>query len=204
MFRPGNIIRVISQSKTIIGKAQIPQAIDKTFCIFDLNRFLSIVSSLDNPSIEIKYNDDGSNGSAIITSGATKIVYRLTDEAMIVAAPDKDLKLDKPEITFNMKKDALSQVLKGAGILGLPNLVISGDRSKIRFSTADVKNDGSDSYAVEVGETSADFNFIFNVGNFKMLPLDYAVTITSKGFAQFTAPNIDYWVAMEKGSRFEA
>lgn len=195
---------MISQSKTIIGKAQIPQAIDKAFCIFDLNRFLSIVSSLENPNIEIKYNDDGSNGSAIITSGATKIVYRLTDETMIVAAPDKDLKLDKPEISFNMKKDALAQVLKGAGILGLPNLTISGDRSKIRFSTADVKNDGSDSYAVEVGETGADFNFVFNVGNFKMLALDYSVTITSKGFAQFTAPGIDYWVAMEKGSRYEA
>lgn len=204
MFRKGNLLRVISAQNAVVGKATIPDAIVDEFCIYDLNRFLSVVGSLDEPDISIKKTSDGSAGSAVIQSGTSKLVYRLTDESMIVAAPDKDIKVPHAEVQFTLKKDALVQVLKLAGILGLPHIAIVGDKSKITLAAVDAKNIGSDTFSQDVGETTADFRFTFGVGNIKFIPSDYAVSASSKGIAHFVSPTLEYWIAMEPGSRYEA
>ncbi|NDB82043.1 MAG: hypothetical protein EB127_04780 [Alphaproteobacteria bacterium] len=203
-FRPGKILRVINPSRTFIGKAQIQQEIESQFGIYDINRFLSVVSMLDDPEIKIKLDGTDGNGTASITANNSKILYRLAADGLIVVPPDKDLKLQNPEVNFTLKGEALTQVLKAAGILGLPEIVISGDRNKIKLSARDTKQDGSDSFSVDVGSTKAKFDFVFKFEIFKMLHLDFDVSITSKGYAQFTSPNLTYWAAMENTSRYEA
>ena len=204
MFRKGNLLRVISAQKAVVGKAIINDIIPDEFCIYDLNRFLSVVGSLEAPEITIQKTKDGGAGSAIINSGNAKLVYRLTDESMIVAAPDKDIKVPNAEVQFTLKKDHLTQVLKLAGILGLPHIAVAGNREKITISAVDGKNDGSDTFSLEVGETTADFRFVFGVGNFKLIPTDYEVNASSKGIAHFESKTLEYWIAMEPGSRYEA
>ena len=194
---------MINPSRTFIAKAQIEQEIESQFGIYDINRFLSIVSMLENPEIEIKSNGIDS-GTAIITSNNIKILYQLAAEGLIVVPPNKDLKLETCEVNFHLKNEILTKILKAASILGLPEIVLSGDRNVIKLSARNTKQDSSDSFSIEVGRTKAKFDFIFKFEIFKMMHLDFDVSITSKGYAQFTSSNVTYWAAMENTSRYEA
>ena len=200
-FKEGSVVRTISKGQNVLGKATITESFDKDFVIYDLNRFLSLCGSLSDPEIVI--NSD--NNNLTIKSGTSKTTYGLADESMIVAPPAKEIKIENAEVNFRLTKDDMNQVLKLSGILGLPNIAVVGDGTDISISALDVKNDESDNFSIKVGDTTANFKFIFNTENLKMIPGTYNVAISSKGISQFTNQKnpIKYWVTTEPGSKFE-
>jgi hypothetical protein len=200
-FKEGSVIRTISKGQNVLGKATVTEKFEKDFVIYDLNRFLSLYSSLTDPEIII---NDAAN-CLTVKSGTSKTVYGLADESMILAPPAKELKIDGAEVNFRLTKDDLNQVLKLAGILGLPNIAAVGDGTQISISALDVKNADSDNFSIKVGETSSTFKMIFNTENLKMIPGTYDVQISSKGISHFKhiSDTIEYWVATEAGSNYE-
>lgn len=199
VFQEGNTIRTISKQQNILAKATVSETFDDKFVIYDLTRFLSLLGSLKDPSLEISKEKK----SLKIKSDNSQTVYGLSDESLIVAPPDKELKVSG-EVKFLCNKDNLSQVLKMAGILGLPNVVVRGDRSKISIAATDIKNTDSDVFWIDVGTTTSEFEMIFSTENFKMIPGDYDVAISSKGISHFknTKDSLEYWIAIEAGSRY--
>jgi hypothetical protein len=179
VFKQGNVLRTISKQQNILAKATVGEAFDDDFVIYDLNRFLSLLGSLKDP--EIAVNSTAKNIK--VKSGGSQTVYGLSDEAMVVAPPAKEIKVDNAEVNFKLTKDDFAQVMKMAGVLGLPNLAVRGDRSKISIAALDVKNQDSDVFWIEVGDTTAEFQMVFVTENFKMIPGNYAVAISSKGIS---------------------
>jgi hypothetical protein len=57
-----------------------------------------------------------------------------------------------------------------------------------------------------VGEADADFRMIFKTENLKLIAGDYNVQISSKGISHFksTDMNLEYWIALESGSQYNA
>ncbi len=108
-------------------------------------------------------------------------------------------------MNFSLSKDDLAQVLKLSAVLGLPNIAVKGNRSKITITAMDVKNQDSDVFSVEVGETSSEFQFIFVTENLKMIPGTYNVSISSKGISHFkhSSEPLEYWIATEAGSSYK-
>ena len=200
--KTGNTIRTISKQQNVLAKATVSENFDKEFVIYDLNRFLGTLTSLNDPDITI--NSD--KKVITIKSGASKTIYGLSDEAMIVAPPTKELKVENAEVNFELSKDNLSQILKMSGVLGLPNIAVVGDGKKIHASTLDAKNDQCDNFSIEVGSTEDTFKFIFTTENLKMIPGDYDVAISSKGISHFKSKSspVEYWVATEAGSKYGA
>lgn len=200
-IKSGQVIRTISKQQNVLAKATITETFDSDFVIYDLNRFLALVSSLDSPEISINSGKKVLN----VTSGTSKTIYGLSDESMIVAPPAKEIKVENAEVNFTLTKDNLGQVLKLSGILGLPNIAVVGNGSEISISALDAKNDESDNFSVNVGETSATFKFIFTTENLKMIPGTYTVAISSKGISHFKHEKdpIEYWIATEAGSKYE-
>lgn len=199
-IKSGNVIRTISKQQNVLGKATVKETFDSEFVIYDLNRFLSVVTSLNDPDITINQK----NNTLTITSGSSKTTYGLSDAAMIVAPPAKEIKLENAEVEFKLTKDAFSQIQKMSGVLGLPNIGVIGDGKNIKLSTFDAKNDGSDDFSIDVGETDAKFKMIFSTENLKVIPGNYNVSITSKGISHFkneTDP-LEYWIAVEPGSSY--
>lgn len=199
VFQEGNVIRTISKQQNILAKATVTETFDEKFAIYDLNRFLALLGSLSNPSLDVS----SEKKNITIMSGSSKTVYGLSDESLVVTPPAKELKVSG-EVKFLLTKDVVAQVLKMAGILGLPNIAVRGDRSKVSVAALDVKNQDSDVFSVEVGKTSADFEMIFSTENFKMIPGDYDVAISSKGISHLkhTKEPVEYWIAIESGSRY--
>lgn len=201
LFKEGNVIRTISKQQNLLAKAVVEENFSDKFVIYDLNRFLALVGSLKNPDITINKNKNNLK----IVSGTSSTIYGLASEHMIVAPPEKELKVDNAEVNFLLSKDDLAQVLKLSAVLGLPNIAVKGNRSTVTLTALDVKNTDSDVFSIEVGTTSSEFQFVFITENLKMIPGDYTVSISSKGISNFrnTSASIEYWIATEAGSSYK-
>lgn len=198
-IKPGQTLRTISKQQNVLAKATVTENFSDEIVIFDLNRFLGVVTSLDSPDINM-------TGKKLhIKSGDNQTMYGLSDESMIVAPPAKDLKVDNAEVNFTLTKDQLMQVLKLSGIMGLPNIAVIGDGEKITFTTLNAVDVESDTFSVDVGTTNAKFKFIFNTENLKMVQGNYTVSIASRGIAYFknNSDAIEYWIATEAGSTYD-
>lgn len=200
VFKTGNTLRTVSKQQNVLAKVTVTESFDKNFAIYDLNRFLAVLSSMNDPDLTV------GTGNMKIASGTSKTTYGLSDETMVVSAPDNDISVQNAEVKFTLTKDNLAQVLKLSGVLGLPNIAVRGNRKKISIAAVDVKNQDSDVFSVDVGDTDAEFQFIFVTENFKMIPGDYEVQISSKGVAHFKSKKdpLEYWIATEVGSKYEA
>jgi hypothetical protein len=101
VFKQGNVLRTMSKGQTVLAKATIPDSFDHEFTIYDLNRFLSLISTLELPELDFK---EGEKNIKII-SGKSKTTYGLSEESMVVAPPFKDIKVENPEVSFILTKD---------------------------------------------------------------------------------------------------
>jgi hypothetical protein len=197
--KPGQTLRTISKQQNVLAKATVTENFSDEMVIFDLNRFLGVVTSLDDPDISL------SGKKLKIKAGGNETLYGLSDESMIIAPPAKDLKVENAEVNFTLTKESLSQVLKIAGVMGLSNIAVIGDGKKITFVTLNAVDSESDTFSIEVGASKAKFKFIFTTENLKMIPGNYTVAISSKGIAYFknNSDPIEYWIATEAGSSYE-
>lgn len=196
VFKPGKSLSTISNGKSILAKATIDQEIEQEFAIYDLSRFLSTLSLFEDPEIEIKEKH------MTIKKGKRKIDYGFADPSFIVKPPEKELNLPDPEISFTITAGQLQEIYKALSILSLPEISICGDGSTISVKAVDSKTPGSDSYSMTVGDTDLEFNLIIRSENLKVLPLDYTVEASSKGFSKWTSDNVLYFITVEANSSF--
>jgi len=196
LFREGNIIRTISPQKTIMASANIAETLTKNFAIYDLPRFLSVISLFDNPELILNDND------VTIVSDKRKLVYTYADPSTFVTPPAKDITFPIADISFELKNEDLQKVQRAANVLQLPEISVFGDGSTISLRAYDSKNPTADSYSSDIGETNSNFNAIFKNENLKIIPNDYTVDISSRGISRFSSSNVTYFIATEATSTF--
>ena len=92
--------------------------------------------------------------------------------------------------------------MKAGNVLCTPDIVVeSGSPMTVR--AMDSQNDYSDTFHVNLDEnTDKTFRFVFKIENFKMVPGDYDVEISSKGIAKFSQNQLQYWIATESSSTY--
>ena len=108
-------------------------------------------------------------------------------------------------MTFDLSTDQLDKLLKAAAVYQLPDLSVIGGSGEVKIVVRDKKNDTSNTFAVQVGETDSTFSFNFKVENIKILPGTYEVVVSQKLLSRFTSKNLDltYYIALEPDSTFE-
>lgn len=202
VFREGNVLATISLGKTVLAKASIAENVEADFAIYDMSKFLSVLSLFDSPTL--KMNDD----HVTISSGKKKVNYKFADLSLFTGKDkidpySKEIKLPSIDVEFNLTKEIFADVKKALGVLRLPEIAVVGDGETIAIEAIDSKNSGSDVYSIDLGETDKTFRFIFKEENLKLLPQDYTVQISSKCISKFTGSNVTYDIAVEKTSTFE-
>jgi len=196
-FQSGNELKTISPTKTVLAKAKLTESIDSTFAIYDLSRFLGVVSLFEDPTYTVNEN------TVTIQSSGRKVDYTFCDPSTIMIPPDKELNIGDADVEFKMSKEHFSEVMKALGVMSLPDFVVVGDGSKIYLRATDTKNPSTDQFNIEVGTTDKTFNVVFRTENMKLMPRDYQVSISSKGISHFSAEDVEYWIAIESSSTFE-
>jgi hypothetical protein len=101
--------------------------------------------------------------------------------------------------------DQLSKLLKASAVYQLPDLSVTGNGSTITMLVSDRKNDNSNEFSLNVGETDKAFEFNFKIENIKLIPGSYNVAISKQLLAKFTNSNynLDYYIALEPDSTYE-
>ena len=123
LIKPGSELNTISTMKNILAKATINESFDSEFGIYDLNEFLSVVSSLDKPELTLQEKH-----LTISTEGSrSKVKYFYSDPSVIVS-PTKDVNMPESDVTFSLSESNLAQLRKMAAILSSPDLALVGEK----------------------------------------------------------------------------
>jgi len=200
VFKPGKTISTIAEAKNILASAKIEEDIPNQFGIYDLTEFLSTLSLVDNPDIEF------TSDSIAINEGNTSIRYYYSSPELLTA-PSKNVTMPKAEVKFALSASYINKIKKAASVLGHATLEIIGSNGVITLQVSDIKNASANKYSLVVdsdNECKEPFSFVIVIGNLKMMPGDYAVSISSKLISHFenTTVPVNYYIALEKISTF--
>lgn len=195
-IQEGNTLKTISPSKTIMAKAVVDTEFPKSFAIYNLEQFISTLSLFDNP--ELTFNER----TVTISGGNSKSEFVFADESTITKAPDKEITLPSVDVTFKITNDNLKEVEKAAGVLSLPEIIVSGDGENVFLQAADSKNPSGNVFSIKLGQTDKSFKAIFKAENIKIIPGEYEVAISSRGISNFSGSEVEYWIAVEQNSQF--
>jgi hypothetical protein len=197
LLAKGNVIKTITPEKTLIAIANISQEIPSDACVYDLSRFLSILSLYNDPDVEFfdKY--------FIISEGKRRTKYVFADLSMIHTPPEKDITIPSADVEVSVTADTLSSVLKAAGVLQFSEIAFVGEGGKCYLKAIDSANDNADDFGVEIGETADEFKIIIKTDNLKLMPIDYDVTLCSKGISEFKGEGVTYYVAIDSKSTYK-
>jgi hypothetical protein len=195
---PGNILSTMSPIKSILAKANVEEVFPQQFAIFEMSKFLGIISLFKDPELEF-----GSKQVRIV-SGRQSVNYTYADPSMIIAPdPNKDISFPAADIEFSISQEELQRVVRATGVLQLPDIAVTGDGSSILVTATNSKNPTADVFSIEVGTTDKVFNMIFKVDNIvKLISGNYSVKISSRGLSMWATDKITYYVATEANSSF--
>ena len=193
-IKEGNTIRTFEpSSKAIFADATVDTIFEKQFAIYNLDRFLSVLSMFNDP--ELTFNDK----SVIISGDGKKTEYLYTDSINIKKPSDKKINMPSIDIEFKLKLDDMKNIDKAASILSLPNVVVFGDGKEMFLMAEDSENPTTDTHSISLGEIDKEFKVVFKKENLRMLPSDYNVSISSKGISRFESEDdkLTYYIAVE-------
>ena len=195
-FKKGNKLTTISAGKSILAQAILKDDFPEDFCVYDLNQFLSVYS-LFKDATELEFD----SANVIFNGGRRKTKFRKAAKEMIVTPPNKEIKLDEVDCSFTLTSEDYADILKTASVLSSPNITLQSDGESVELVSFDAKDDSQHTSSISVGAGNGkSYKIVFKVENLKMVPGEYEVQISFKGFAHFknTKDDIQYWVAFEK------
>ena len=199
LVKKGNQLRTISVAKNILAEAEIPEDFPRDVAIYDLNQFLNGLSLHQDPNLDFTQDSH-----ITIKEGRRRVKYFYADPQVIIAPPEKEINLPTQEVCFQLESSSLEKLVKAAAVYQLPDLSVIGENGEITMVVRDKKNDTSNEYAVNVGETDKEFEFNFKMENIKIIPGSYDVVMSSKLLSEFTNTqyNLKYFIALEPDSTY--
>jgi len=199
--KPGNKITTMSPAKNMMAEVTVEETFDTEFGIWDLNKFLGVVTLFQNP--EFSFNDkyvliSGENGSTV--------KYYFSDPKLL-SYPTKSIKKMNGDISFTLTEDDLTELQRAGAVLQLPDLCFVSEGADVLAVIKDLKDPTCNVYSIKVGDnkSESEFSFNFKLENMKMIDGDYHVALSKNVIGQFTNKNqpITYWVAMDASSHYE-
>ena len=134
----GNQLTTISNMKNILAVANVPETFNQEFSIYNLVEFLGAISLTDNPDFNF------SEASLSITDADTSLTYFYASEGMVMS-PEKMITMPDAEINIELSSTLLTELQKAASVLGVNDLIMTSDGSKIELQVTDKKNPTSTS-----------------------------------------------------------
>ena len=191
LVKPGNKISTISPAKNMMAEAVVDEVFDVEFGIWDLNKFLGVVSLFTDPvfTFHEKYVE--------IEGGSTVKYY--FSEPKLLTAPTKTVKMPEDLVVFTIYQDNFAEMLKASSVLQLPQITFSSEGDALFAKLHDKEDATSNTYTVLLGNSSTEFEATLDMEHLRLLPGDYEVTISKGPVAQFKNQSIDltYWVALK-------
>lgn len=196
VLKPGNVIKTITPEKTLMAVAQIEDMIPSEACIYDLSRFLSILSLHNDPDVEFhdKY--------FVISEGKKKTRYVFADLSMVHAPADREVNFPTPDIEVSVEWADLQSVIKAAGVLQFSEIAFVGADGVCHLKAINSGSPTADTFGIELCPTKDTFTTIIKTENLKVLPRDYRVYISAKGISKFETTDVTYFIGIDSKSTY--
>ncbi|SVC11703.1 uncharacterized protein METZ01_LOCUS264557, partial [marine metagenome] len=136
----------------------------------------------------------------------TSLTYFYASEGMVTTV-DKMITMPDSEINIDLSSTLLTELQKAASVLGVNDLIMTSDGTKINMQVTDKKNPTSNTFSRIVGEgNGSTFTMNFKIENLKVLDGNYSVAVSSKGISHFKNKDVDleYFIALEPDSSYNA
>lgn len=200
LVKPGNVIKTITPSKNGMAEAVIEETFDTEFGIWDLNKFLGVVSLFSNPHFEF------GEKSVKIIGPNNSIVNYYYSEPRLLTYPTKNVNMPPATVKTRIEEGMMNELHRISSVLQLPDISFQSDGSIIYAIVTDLKDPTSNSYKVELDGNAdgAEFELNFKMENIRLLAGDYEVSFAKNVAGQFENENLNltYWFAMESDSRY--
>lgn len=201
LIRPGNVIKTIAQTESVFAEAVVPDTFPVEFCIYDVSRFLGLLSL--NKNSDVSFFDN----HLIIKQGNSKITYTYCNPQLIVSPPEKTIKTGPSYVQFRLSTEVLKSAFKAMQILGFNEIAFTGENGVLSLSVVNTKNTSADIYSTEIGETDKTFSAIIEADRLKIMNYDYDVAITEKSLCHLKSVVSEnptqYWIALSSKSEFK-
>lgn len=200
VVKSGSTISTIAESNNILAVADVSEFFPQTFGIYDLNKFLSALSLMDDP--DLVFGDH----SVEIKGDRSSLEFFYADSS-VLKAPTKTITMPTADVTITLDAETIASIKKASSVLGHATLAITGKDGVITISIFDPKVSTANKFTVTVDDENScqnNFSFVLSIGNLKMIPGKYTVSLSSKNISHFKnedAP-VQYWIALERESTF--
>ena len=201
VLNEGNVIKTIADAKNVMAFANLEQSFDKTVGIYNLAEFLNVLGLVDDP--DLAFAEDFVTVSG---NGRSQVKYFYSDVS-ILTSPSKEITMPSTDVEFTLDEGTLGRVRKAAAALGHEKMTITPSDGGVKLSVVDNTDATSNAFEIIVPGVYADdaeFCFVMNISNMKLIAGDYDVEISQRLLSQFKNKNIDvrYFIALEKSSTF--
>jgi len=201
LVEEGNVIRTVAESRTVFAKASLDQSFPRSFGIYDLREFLNVLGLVDSPILGFEEHHMRLSDQ----TGRSNINYWYADESILTTAKSKDLPPLTEDAWFTLTQSDFAKIKQAGAVLDLPDVVATIDSGVMKLTVCDAQSSNTFSIAVDGASNFPDMNLIFKIDNLRMIDDgNYRVTVSNKRISHFenTESNIEYWVALQKESKF--
>ena len=200
LVKPGNVLRTITPSKNGMAEATVEETFDVEFGIWDLSKFLGVISLFSAPKFEF------GEKSVIIHGGNGSRVTYFYSEPRLLTTPTKNVNMPSISLSVDITEKTFAELQKASSVLQLPDLSFVNENDRIMAVVSDLQDPTTNNYKVDVGvnKSNSEFSLNFKIENIKILPGDYTIEFSKNVVGQFTNETLDlkYWFAMETNSKF--
>jgi len=200
LVTPGNKIKTITPSMSGMAEAIVEENFPIEFGIWDLNKFLGVISLFQNPSFEFEEKYVRISGSS-----GTYVNYFYSSPNLLTT-PKKEVKMPKICAQADLTQAMFSELSRASSILQLPDICFKTKNGSIYAIVCDLSDPTSNSCEIdlEANPGNRDFSFNFKMDNIRLLAGDYKISFAKSTAAQFENINnpLKYWFAMEATSSY--
>lgn len=199
LVHEGNIIKTITPSMAGMAEVEVEETFDVQFGIWDLNKFLGVISLFNNPSFEFneKYVQISGNNNAVVN-------YYYSEPSLLTT-PTKEVKMPDILVETAISQEMFNEIIRTSAVLQLPDISFQGSDGEIFVVVSDRNDPTSNTSKIKLdGDTQgADFSFNFKIDNIKLLPGNYKISFAKK-VGRFENENIKltYWFAAQPDSYY--
>jgi hypothetical protein len=194
LVNPGNTIKTITPSMNGMAEAIVEETFDTQFGIWDLNKFLGVISLFTNPTFEF-------GEKSVTISGSNNFGY---SEPRRLTTPTKNVNMPEIAVEVNITQEMFSELSRASSIMQLPDISFAGNEDGIFVEVSDRADPSSNSCKIRLDDNldDKDFAFHFKMDNIKLLPGNYKISFAKQLAGRFENENIQltYWFAMQPDS----
>lgn len=195
----GNFLRTMSPSKAIYSETYISESFPCSFGIYDLNRFLSVLSLFKSP--DLTFTDDY---VSIVNDSGAEVKFHFSDRSVLFKMP-KNFKEPEFSFSFDIDEKQLSELIRASSVLQISDFNVKTESDGVYIKAVDSKIKNSNEYSIKVSEnTEHDFSIYLKIESLKLLQDSYTVSINKDMWTKFSSKSrrLNYWVSPETNGYF--